>query len=75
MHLRAISNYKPPGGLIFGEFFLRYKFEGLIFRGAYTWRGSFLEFYGIIVDSRQLQPSREIVKHSSYRQFRANKLK
>ena len=26
--------------------FLRYQFGGLIFGGAYTWRGSFLEFYG-----------------------------
>ena len=51
MHLRAISKYKAPGGLYL-ESFLRYKFEGLIFGGAYTWRGSFLEFYGInfIVD-------------------------
>ena len=55
--------------------FLHYKFQGLIFGGAYTWRGSFFEFYGIIVDSRQLQLSREIVKRSSYWQFRANKPK
>ena len=27
------------------EGFLRYQFEGLIFGGAYTWRGLFLEFY------------------------------
>ena len=27
-----------------GEF-LRYEFGGLIFGGAYTWRGLFLEFY------------------------------
>ena len=33
------------GGLIFGGF-LRYDFVGLIFGGAYTWRGLFLEFYG-----------------------------
>ena len=26
--------------------FLRYQFGGLIFGGAYTWRGLFLEFYG-----------------------------
>ena len=26
--------------------FLRYRFGGLIFGGAYTWRGLFLEFYG-----------------------------
>ena len=33
LYLRAISKYKPSGGLIFG--------------GAYTWRGLFSEFYGI----------------------------
>ena len=29
------------------EGFLRYEFGGLIFEGAYTWRGLFSEFYGI----------------------------
>ena len=29
--------------------FLRYRFGGLIFGGAYTWRGLFSEFYGIPV--------------------------
>ena len=29
------------------EGFLRYRFGGLIFGGAYTWRGLFWEFYGI----------------------------
>ena len=28
--------------------FLHYQFRGLIFRGAYTWRGLFSEFYSII---------------------------
>ena len=28
--------------------FLRYEFGGLIFGGAYTWRGLFSEFYGIL---------------------------
>ena len=28
------------------EGFLRYLFRGLIFGGAFTWRGLFLEFYG-----------------------------
>ena len=28
------------------EGFLRYEFGGLIFGGAYTWRGLFSEFYG-----------------------------
>ena len=30
------------------EGFLRYRLGGLIFRGAYTLRGLFLEFYGIL---------------------------
>ena len=30
------------------EGFLRYQFGGLIFAGAYPWRGLFLEFYGIL---------------------------
>ena len=30
------------------EDFLRYPFGGLIFGGAYTWRGLFSEFYGIL---------------------------
>ena len=29
------------------EGFLRYRFGGFIFGGAYTWRGLFSEFYGI----------------------------
>jgi len=29
------------------EGFLGYEFGGLIFGGAYTWRGLFSEFYGI----------------------------
>ena len=29
------------------EGFLHYDFGGLIFGGAYTWRGLFSEFYGI----------------------------
>ena len=31
------------------EGFLCYRFGGLIFGGAYTWRGLFLEFYGMCV--------------------------
>ena len=29
------------------EGFLRYDFGGLIFGGAYTWRGLFSQFYGM----------------------------
>ena len=38
------------------EGFLRYEFGGLIFGGAYTWRGLFLEFYGILTKF-QAQPA------------------
>ena len=31
------------------EGFLHYRFGGLIFGGACTWRGLFLEFYGILM--------------------------
>ena len=51
--LRAISKYKPPGAYIWRgdltEGFLCYEFGGLIFGGAYTWRGLFSEFYGIFL--------------------------
>ena len=33
------------------EGFLRYEFGGHIFGGAYTWRGLFSEFYGILCKS------------------------
>ena len=46
MYLRAIFQVQAPGGLILKEGFLRYQFGGLIFGGAYTWRGLFSEFYG-----------------------------
>ena len=38
------------------EGFLRYEFGELIFGGAYTWRGLFLEFYGIF-----FSPSRAVL--------------
>ena len=45
-----ILSTSPPGGLYSkGRFkggFLRYDLGGLIFGGAYTWRGLFSEFYG-----------------------------
>ena len=47
----------PRGGYIcrgdLTEGFLRYEFGGLIFGGAYTWRGLFSEFYGILVAQEQ----------------------
>ena len=46
-----IPSTSPPGGLYSGgnltEGFFALRFEGLIFGGAYTWRGLFSEFYGI----------------------------
>ena len=35
-----------PGRGDLTEGFLHYQFGGLIFGGAYTWRGFFLEFFG-----------------------------
>ena len=37
------------------EGFLRYRFGGLTFGGAYTWRGLFSEFYGIFVLEYEIQ--------------------
>ena len=34
------------------EGFLRYEFGGLIFGAAYTWRGLFSEFYGILFKTK-----------------------
>ena len=51
LYLRAIFQVQAPGTYIWRgdltEGFLRYRFGGLILRGAYTWRGLFAEFYGI----------------------------
>ena len=37
------------------EGFLRYRFGGLIFGGAYTWRGLFSEFYGTCTFEKDLK--------------------
>ena len=60
LYLKATSKYKPPpggGGAYIRrgdltEGFLCYEFAGLIFGGAYTWRGLFSEFYGMVFRSR-----------------------
>ena len=48
-----IPSTSPPRAYIWRgnltEGFLRYDFGGLIFGGAYTWRGLFSEFYGMSV--------------------------
>ena len=46
LYLTEISKYKPPGWAYIWrgdltEVLLRYEFGGLIFGGAYTWRGLF----------------------------------
>ena len=46
LYLRAISKYRPPGGL-YSEGRFNGGFFALQVRGAYTWRGLFSEFYGI----------------------------
>ena len=40
------------------EGFLRYDFGGLIFGGAYTWRGLFSEFYGTLSSGSSLVKAR-----------------
>ena len=51
LYLKAIFKYKPPGAHIrrgdLTKGFLRYKFGGLIFRGAYIWKSLFSVFYGM----------------------------
>ena len=62
LYFRAISKYKPLPGWAYiwrgdlREGLLSYEFGGLIFGGASTWRGLFLEFYGIISEIRVSQP-------------------
>ena len=41
------------------EGFLRQRIGGLIFGGAYTWRGLFSEFYGISV---QIQTNNDTIR-------------
>ena len=43
------------------EGFLHYRFGGLIFGGAYTWRGLFSEFYGILFCLFHLPLSGELI--------------
>ena len=60
-----IPSTSPRGAYIWRgdltEGFLRYRFGGLIFGGAYTWRGLFSEFYGIFASSTKLETN--IRKH------------
>ena len=55
-----------PGGLYleerFNGGFLRYQFGGLIFGGAYTWRGLFSELYGIYIGTTNVDHSSPTLK-------------
>ena len=37
--------------------FFAFEFGGLIFRGVYTWRGSFSEFYGNLIGGANVSAS------------------
>ena len=58
LYLRAISKYKPPGGL-YSEGRFNGGFSALRVRagggGGYTWRGLFSEFYGIPLKKYSLE--------------------
>ena len=54
LYLRAIFQVQALGGAYIWrgdltEGFLRYRFGGLVFEGAYKWRDLFSEFYGMSV--------------------------
>ena len=75
LYLRAISKYKPLGRGRGGayiwrgdltEVFLRYEFEGLIFEGAYTWRGLFAEFSRYIAGNFSQQRALSLVTSRSH---------
>ena len=48
------------------EDFLRYRFGGFIFGGAYTWSGLFSEFYGILLHSLIKQLVRRFCFHRGF---------
>ena len=55
------------------EGFLGYRFGGLIFGGAYTWRGLFSEFYGIRgLTKLQRRQQRECQKVSGFNEKNNN---
>ena len=68
------SKYKSPrraytrrGDLTEG--FLRYDFGGLIFGGAYTWRGLFSEFYGTLSSGSSLVKARTCARDPVQQHF------
>ena len=50
------------------ERFLRHRFGGLIFGGAYTWRDLFSEFYGVVVRLFGFSPAFVSLVNSSFKQ-------
>ena len=50
LHLRAISKYKPPGGLMFEGAGFNGGFFALSLWGTYIWRGLYMEglIFGIL---------------------------
>ena len=54
------------------EGFLRYRFGGLIFGGAYTWRGLFSEFYGIHSSHNR---SKTIKRRPCHRLFQTSRVR
>ena len=61
LYLRAISKYKPPGGL-----YLEGRFNGGFFAlrvwGAYIWRGLFSEFYTVLLLNMTKKVSRWLIQ-------------
>ena len=58
LYFRAISKYKPAGGMGGGCLYLEGRFNGGFFAlrvwGTYIWRGLFSEFYCITAEKSQL---------------------
>ena len=54
LYLRAISKTISPRRGDLTECFLLYEFGGLIFRGAYTWRGLFWNFTVLVYGNEVL---------------------
>ena len=51
------------------EGFLRYRFGGLIFEGAYTWRGIFSEFYGMQLPRKKGKKTINMKAHTIRAEF------
>ena len=74
LYSRANSKYKPHRGAYIRrsdltEGFLRYDFGGLIFGGAYAWRGLFSEFYGTLSSVSSLVKGRTCARDPVQQHF------